>query len=311
MEEILKILSCNYGLEFIKLRDDIELSGSPERSKTRFALEDIKGNIFVAEEVFNGLEQRKVNISKILEELKNNGLKKALTYLENQNSSYLTKVGKSSWQVIPYIKGIDLDRNSYFFEAWRGEHLGEFLCGLKKSSESLNSVVKPFSIIEYIHELNSKIEIHEKELGLKVKPIIDFLEKNLFQVHKELKTGFCHGDFHPVNVIWGENEIRTVIDWEFCGIKPEIYDLANLVGCLGMENPEVLAGELVESLFLKIRNLYENKSFKYILDYIIALRFAWLSEWLRKEDDEMKVLEITYMNLLIDNYEEIKNIWNF
>ena len=77
MEENLKILSSSYGLEFIKVRDDIELSGSPERSKTRFALEDKKGNIFVAEEVFKGLEQRKVDISDILENLKNNGLEKA------------------------------------------------------------------------------------------------------------------------------------------------------------------------------------------------------------------------------------------
>ncbi len=63
----------------------------------------------------------------------------------------------------------------------------------------------------------------------------------------ENSISFCHGDLHPLNVIWGEKSIRAVIDWEFSGIKPEIYDLANMLGCLGMEDPANLFRPLCES----------------------------------------------------------------
>ena len=43
---------------------------------------------------------------------------------------------------------------------------------------------------------------------------------------------FAHGDYHPLNVIWTKAGIAAVIDWEFSGLKPEMYDAAILVGCL-------------------------------------------------------------------------------
>ena len=46
-----------------------------------------------------------------------------------------------------------------------------------------------------------------------------------------------------------------------------------------------------------------------LLEYIIALRFAWLSEWLRHKDHEMIELETVYMKLLIDNANDLKHIW--
>lgn len=43
--------------------------------------------------------------------------------------------------------------------------------------------------------------------------------------------------------------------------------------------------------------------------FVVALRFAWLAEWLRTRDKEMIDLEETYMNLLYDNMEELTAIW--
>lgn len=37
-------------------------------------------------------------------------------------------------------------------------------------------------------------------------------------------------------------DIKAVIDWEFCGTKPEIYDLANLIGPLS-KRPDISIGE--------------------------------------------------------------------
>jgi len=41
---------------------------------------------------------------------------------------------------------------------------------------------------------------------------------------------------------------EALIDWEFCGLRPEMYDAALVVGCLGMEDPRSLTGDLVKNL---------------------------------------------------------------
>ena len=39
-------------------------------------------------------------------------------------------------------------------------------------------------------------------------------------------------------------------------------------------------------------------SLNYLTDFVLALRFAWLSEWLRKDDEEMLELELVYWEIL-------------
>jgi len=53
------------------------------------------------------------------------------------------------------------------------------------------------------------------------------------------------------------------------------------------------------------------KKIKYICNRlgISALRFTWLSEWLRHKNHEMIDLETTYMKLLVDNSDMLKNVW--
>lgn len=130
---------------------------------------------------------------------------------------------------------------------------------------------------------------------------MDHLEAHLFPLHDQLPMGFCHGDFHPLNIIWGKSDIRAVIDWEFCGIKPEIYDLANLLGCLGMEDPRSLTGPFAGRLlhWLKQARCFKDASWRALPDLILAIRFAWLSEWLRKKDRPMIRLEADYLALLL------------
>jgi homoserine kinase type II len=120
---------------------------------------------------------------------------------------------------------------------------------------------------------------------------------------------FCHGDFHPLNIIWSEDSIKAVIDWEFMGIKPRIYDAANLVGCIGIEDPEGLTGEFACDFItaLKEAELVSGISREFFPEFVIAVRFAWLSEWLRHKDREMIELETVYMNLLADNSDMLKN----
>ena len=217
------------------------------------------------------------------------------------------------WQISPYIDGIDLQRPEYVFEGWRGEKLGDILVALNTVShgEPVFHDKTVFSIKIYIDEMKEKLARHDPEILKRVTPIADFLEKDFMGIHDRLPTGFCHGDLHPLNIIWSNSGIKAVIDWEFTGYKPEIYDLAVLVGCLGIEDPDCLFGELVEQLIKKIRRekIYSDTSWDCLPEFVVALRFAWLAEWLRKKDDEMVELECVFMELLTDHIDVLKNAW--
>jgi homoserine kinase type II len=70
-------------------------------------------------------------------------------------------------------------------------------------------------------------------------------------------------------------------------------------------------GDLVKSFiadFKKAKIIYK-KSWKYLVEFIVALRFAWLAEWLRRKDTEMIRLELDYMRLLIDNKNILQKAW--
>ncbi|MBW1821795.1 MAG: hypothetical protein JRF40_14960 [Deltaproteobacteria bacterium] len=78
-----------------------------------------------------------------------------------------------------------------------------------------------------------------------------------------------------------------------------------------MEDPESLVGDLIAELIQRLRQakLFSDLSWRYLLEFIVALRFAWLSEWLRKSDKDMIELEQVYMRLLIENKEKLINFW--
>ena len=142
------------------------------------------------------------------------------------------------------------------------------------------------------------------------RPFVDHLEEQLFPIHDRLPIRFCHGDLHPINIIWGKASIRAVIDWEFCGIKPEIFDLANLLGCLGMEDPQSLTGPFVNRLIRRLRrpDIFSDQSWDALPDLMLAIRFAWLSEWMRKDDEPMIRLEADYMSLLVSYGQSLSRL---
>ena len=92
--------------------------------------------------------------------------------------------------------------------------------------------------------------------------------------------------------------------------QQEIYDLANLLGCLGIEDPQSLAGPWVQRLVqrLKRSRIYSDESWEALPDLMLAIRFAWLSEWLRKKDRSMIRMEADFMSLLLDHRQDLKSI---
>jgi len=85
-----------------------------------------------------------------------------------------------------------------------------------------------------------------------------------------------------------------------------------MLGCIGIEEPTGLIQGFSLTFIEEIKksNSISDKSFKYLLECIITLRFGWLAEWFRKSDIDMINLEVTYMHLLLKNRDLIKKKWN-
>ena len=112
-------------------------------------------------------------------------------------------------------------------------------------------------------------------------------------------------------MIWSGRGIEALIDFEFCGLRPETYDAALLVGCLGMEDPQALVGGLVKSLIARLKAVagYAPAAWECFPELVLALRFAWLSDWLRRDDREMVDLETVFIGLLDENREALARAW--
>ncbi len=303
-----------WDLQVKEIRKDIEIAGSPERCELRFVVQDSDDRLFVMESIFDEDIDHKLKIIFTLDFFSKQGLAGIQPYLRNVSNEYIVLCDERFWQVMPFVDGISLDRPGYVFDKWRGKVLAGFLIDMRARSENVPyfDISKTFSIKTYIYELADQIKEHELELSQRITPVIKFLEKNFMNVHDNLPAAFCHGDYHPLNIIWLSDTIKTVIDWEFLGYKPEAYDAANMVGCLGIEDPECLDEELVEDFLLKLKmsDYFSDLSFEYLFELVVAIRFAWLAEWLRLEDREMIGMETEYMCLLMDNALYFKKAWS-
>ncbi|MBF0594037.1 MAG: aminoglycoside phosphotransferase family protein [Candidatus Omnitrophica bacterium] len=279
-------------------RPDILIAGSPERSDFRMVIEDCRGELFVVEALSFKLRSRKRRIAEILEQLRLNGLMPVFPYRRDSKGSFLLEHEGYFWQVVPYLPGIQLDRPGYVFDLWRGESAANFLLEMRSAAPV---IVEPaFSLPGYIEQLMAAIRRNRQDISPQVDIMYNYVKDHLFPVYDKLPVCFAHGDFHAINIIWKERGIAAVIDWEFCGLKPELYDAANMVSCLGIEDPECLwSGAPVSFLeHLRLSGKYAEISFRHFTDLMIAFRFAWLSEWLRKNDEEMIRMEFDYFDIL-------------
>jgi homoserine kinase type II len=306
-QHLLSAASGRWGLDLSHLRPDLTLAGSPERTVWRSVVEALDGHLFVLEKIPSNVYDRKRRIAATLQQLVDNGLQEIVSYLPDVDGEAISLINQGTWhglwQLCPYVAGEDLNRPTYAFDGWRGDAAAAFLIQIDKicSIHTSDRSGESFSIAAYCRRLFTTLAERQPEIAAQYRSFMDHLEENFFPLHDRLPTGFCHGDFHPLNIIWGEQAIRAVIDWEFCGLKPEIYDLANLLGCLGIEDPRSLAGPFAMRLIfhLKKAGIFDQASWKAMPDLMLAIRFAWLSEWLRKNDRLMIRLEADYMALLL------------
>lgn len=307
-----KILS-RWSVSLERLRPDIDIAGSPERTSYRTVLEDKTGRQWLLEKIPSGLKRQKQEIFLLLEHLKQQGFRYAPTYLLTADGEYHVEDGDGFWQIMPFMDGVALDRPGYATDGWRGSCTAGCLVSLRKAAHRFPVPAGRdlFSVTDYITDMTGRVARHNPELTTPLAPLLAYLEKFLFTQHDTLPVALCHGDYHPLNIIWEPDGIVALIDWEFFGLKPEAYDVANMVGCLGMEDPKSLFENMVLSFLdeLKTAAFLSPASWQTLPDLVLSIRFAWLAEWLRKADVEMVALELTYMYLLMDNRDKLKTLW--
>jgi homoserine kinase type II len=318
MEECLELsriaeILTEWGICFKKIRGDLPLAGSPERSLHRFVVEDLNGLLHVFEHIYPEQTSRREEIGKTLDHLIRRGIENIQRYTPALHNGFVVYDHGDAYQLSPYVMGIELIRPGYIFEEWRGTALGSFLVDLKdKASHGVCSQKgDKFSIVAFMDDLAQKMKQRHPDLLAQIEDIIKFLHGGFGDVDDRAPSILCHGDFHPLNVIWSKKQIAAVIDWEFMGMKPEFYDVAIMIGCVGMENPNGLVGGLASHFIATLdnANFLSPPSRNHLPEAVIALRFAWLSDWLRRNDNAMIEMEIDYLRMLMNNIEDLRYSW--
>lgn len=303
-----------WGIEFHSLRDDCHIHGSPERTIERAVIQDKNGSLFLLEKFTRDKFGHRNTVGRAVEFLTQNGLTLALACKPNQSGQRLVSYKDHCFQVSDFLDGTELKRPDYLASGEMGANFADFLIRLHKASMGIQSIIPgtSFSLPDYISVLMGQVKKKNPGAHAHYLPFVKFLETRFIPGHGTIPTAFCHGDLHPLNVIWHNNRIKAVIDWEFTGFKPEIFDAANLVGCAGIEDPEGLGMPMVMTFIRELKNadIISQKGWDLFPEYILALRFAWLSEWLRKNDTEMLDLEARYMEILMTHMDELRRIWD-
>jgi len=292
------------------VRADIEIQGSPERALSRVVMEDNQGRLFLVEQFENKKWEARDRVARAVNFLSIHGLTQAMPYRKSVKGEFLPFFESACFQLSVFLDGTPLKRPDYLTSAAMGKSFARFLAKMSESSKGMDPHISfpRFSIKAYIHELFRTMKRHDRPVHDRFLPVLAFLESRFMPAHDHLPCAFCHGDLHPLNVIWDTDEIKAVIDWEFCGIKPDLYDAANLVGCAGIENPNGLGMDMIMTFVEELHKtrVISETGWRVFPEYVLALRFAWLSEWLRKKDEEMIDLEFVFMKILADHMAEIR-----
>ncbi len=292
-----------WGKHLDQVKPEISIQGSPERCTFRTAVTDTDGKTFILEVIPSADYDKKLSIGRNLDTLHRKGLP-VVSYLPGLNGSTLQEISGHFWQLSVFIESEELDRLTYWQEGWRGEALADFIADLYLNTQDENWSRGPgFSLPSYIDRLTNTINRRRPALFKEISPVLDVIKNKLYPVYDSIPQRFSHGDPHPMNVLWGKDRIKAVIDWEFSGLRPVLYDAALITGCVASEAPEALESSFIKTFFKRIRTrkIFSPEQYKLLPLFIVAQRFAWLSEWLRHNDTEMIEFECFYMDHLLNS----------
>ena len=104
--ETLKAVSDLWHVRLKKLRHDISIQGSPERSVFRVVIEDENGKLFVLEQVPLKFLDLKRKIAGTLDFLSEKNLAHIQPYLADKKGKHVIKYKNGFWQMIPFVPNV-------------------------------------------------------------------------------------------------------------------------------------------------------------------------------------------------------------
>ncbi len=316
-----------FGLTPGRLAPEHPLPGSPERAIERFAVEDAGGRPWVLERIPPGQAPRREELGVLLGRLARHATLTPLVPAyrpiaaqadQPNEPRYVLRSSEAPlagyWQASPFVAGAPLPRPEYLDHDWRGEAVARAILALQRAGDSLPHLPEPPqpSLAAFRDDLFTAMERNTPTLLPRLAPVRVALAE-LAQVQEAVPSALAHGDLHPLNVIWGdgpERPVRGLIDWEFAGVRPRLYDAANCVGCAGFEHPSGLARGFVMGLVRGLRDGgLPGPELGLLPLFVITTRLGWLSEWLRKNDAELLDMELDYLDILLEERENLAALW--
>ena len=307
-------LVAHWGYELQRCRPDLRIGGSPERALHREVLEDANGDLYVIEQLPLQKQSARELQAKALRFLADHLVAGVFPWLNTTDGQPGLIHDGCYWQLRRWVDGVPLPRDTYLDDAWRGDLLAHFLLEMRRATreDTIPGSTEPaFSLAHYIQVLMPIFGNKLPQLVTDLEPIRQELAE-FFAQEPRLPCAFAHGDFHPGNVIWAEHGLNGVIDWEFCGNKPAAYDLANLLGCIGMDEPAQLYGPCATALVRRLRenDFLTEDGWHFLPELVAALRFAWMREWVAHRDKPMITQELDFLWLVLDNRDLLRQKWS-
>lgn len=299
--ELLRDILSRWGLPFTGIHPQIRIQGSPERCLYRVVVDAGDSRHFLEELDSRTLPRKRVVAGRIAH-LAARGLP-ASAPLTGLDGDTVQHAGARHWQLTPFLSGVELDRDSYWRDAWRGKAMADFLRDQRRASRDLAADEEPFDLRAYVLRIVDDARRLHPKAHAQLRPVFALVERRL-EACPSLPVAFCHGDPHPLNMIWGKDRILAAIDWEFCGPKCVLHDMALILGCVGSEDENALDGPFITAFLDTLRScgLLDSTLEPHLPTWTLALRTAWLAEWLRREDTDMIEFEIFYMTTLADRF---------
>lgn len=318
--EMLASVFSRRGLQLHHIETTLSIPGSPERCRHRLVATDTNGAYWLAEHLTYTQQIHRNRIGRLLYTMfPQSETWIPLPALLTGTTDCVEQQGEP-WQLSPFYQGEELPRPAYLHDAWRGSAVGNVIINLQYASSALITIPNPtiedavnahqHHIEHYIEQLGQTIKRHHPSLYQRIAPSIRHCCSVLPDSIEAQGFTCAHGDLHPLNIIWSHNALCGVIDWEFCGKRPLLYDVANCLGCCGFEHPSGLVKNFAVALTSTLTQHHGSAIMQLLPDMVLASRFSWLSEWFRKNDAEMLHMELEYMDILMDNRDYLSTYWS-
>lgn len=298
----------SWGIVFGKRREDLEITGSPNRSAERFAAEDGSGKLFIAEGFELNKKSRQKAQSDLLDFLAAKGIPASVWLRTSDGEAGINSMARF-WQVRRFEDADPLPREHLGKSRIHAELWEDILLRLKEVSQDPHLPAPPnprFLFSGFLPRLKGYAKWKMPFLSDE----IDEIERKLdlfFQTEETLPVMFAHGDFHPGNCLVKDGKVSAVIDWEFAGMKCAGYDLALLTGCLGMDDPSWLTeGCSADMRKRLLRSGYlPEEARAFFPELTAAIRLGWLGEWINQNDQTIAAQELRFIRMVLDRREEL------